>query len=609
MIRASLGAAAALVAGLLSGPAALAQDPAPVRDLVPADAGLQRYSAEQLDNLVSPVALYPDALLAQVLIASTFPDQVEEAAAWVRVNGTDGIDDTGWDVSVKAIAHYPSALNRLAESIDWTAALGRAYAYQSTDVMNAVQRMRALADAHGNLVSTEQQQVLREADQYVIVPTQPQIIYVPVYDPYVVYSRPFWGSAYSSRYWSFGVGFPIGSWLMYDLDWRLGSVYYNGWNRSYFGWGGGWRSRAYPFIHVSNIYVNPRHRNVYVNRRVYERPVNYAAVERQARVHRTVTYAEQSAAERNARNARAARSRDVTRAVEQVSGQSNSQGSAQRQGRVTGATTDLTREVQERSTRRIAESAARRSEPAVERDVRDRAQVTYGNRGERVREAAGQAQSGQTQAVQRSTGREVEQSTTRSNLPEVIRRVPSAQRPVPVQRQTLPTVLTPPTRTVQRTPSAAERQSTAARERVMRDVERAVQQSPQSPQRLQVQQRPQTQERPQVIERTQVPQRPQAQPLSQPRSQPQVRTAPAPVVRSQPSPSPQQPQTRQQPQASPPQQAAPARSAPQSQPARQLSGVGRAVPTRPMTSSPSRPSGVQRGGGSGGLRGAPIGRP
>ncbi len=604
MIRASLGAAAALVAGLLSGPVALAQDPAPLRDLVPADAGLQRYSAEQLDNLVSPVALYPDALLAQVLIASTFPDQVEEAAAWVRANGTDGIDDTGWDVSVKAIAHYPSALNTLAESIDWTAALGRAYAYQSTDVMNAVQRMRALADEHGNLVSTEQQQVLREADQYVIVPTNPQIIYVPVYDPYVVYSRPFWGSAYSSRYWSFGVGFPIGSWLIYDLDWHARSVYYNGWNRSYFGWGGGWRSRSYPFIHVTNVYVHPRYRNVYVNRRVYERPVNYAAVERQSRVHRSVTYAEQSAAERNARNARAARSRDVTRAVEQVSGQSGGAGPAQRQGRVTGATTDLTRQVEERSARRIAESVARRSEPAVERNAQDRPQVVYRDRGERVREVVAQPQSGRTPTVQRPTARQVERPTTRANLPEVIRRVPSTSRPVPVpvQRQASPTVLTPPTRATQRTPSAAERQSTSARERVMRDAQRSVQQPRQAvqqpSQRTQVPQRPQVIQRPQ--QRTQVQQRPQAQ---QPRSQPRARTTPAPVVRSHP------PQTRQQPPARPPQRAAPARPAPQSQPARQPGGVGRAVPTRPIISSPIRPAGVQRGSSSGGLRGAPIGRP
>ncbi len=579
MIRASLGAAAALVAGLLSGPVALAQDPVANRDLMPADAALQRYSSEQLDNLVSPVALYPDALLAQVLIASTFPDQIEDASAWVRANGTSGIDDTGWDVSVKAIAHYPSALNMLAESIDWTAALGRAYAYQSTDVMNAVQRMRALADEHGNLVSTEQQQVVREADQYIIVPTQPQIIYVPVYDPYVVYSRPFWGSAYSSRYWSFGVGFPIGSWLIYDLDWRLRSVYYNGWDRSYFGWGGGWRSRAYPFVHLSNVYVHPRYRGVYVNRNVYQRPVNYAAVERQARVHRSVTYAEQSAAERNARNARLARSRDATRAVEQVSGRSNSAGAVERQGRVTGATTDLTRQVQERSARRIDESVARRSEPLRASDPGDRPQVIYGDRGERVRQATVQPQAARAQ---------------------VIRRVPSTRSaPVPVQRQSPPTVLTPPTRAVQRTPSAAERQSTAARERVMRDAQRSVQQrpqaapQPQAQQRPQPQQQPQTRRQPQVLyappPRPQVRQQPQAQerPQAAPQSQPQTRRTPPPVER-------RQPQARREP-------------AQQAQP----SGVQRAIPTRPIRSSPVRPSGVQRGGSptGGGLRGAPIGRP
>lgn len=252
---------------------------------------LERFSDQQLDNLVGPIALYPDALLAQVLVAATFPDQVEDAARWVREHGTAGIDEQPWDVSVRSVSHYHSALNMMADKADWTATLGRAYAYQSGDVMAAVQRMRRLADQQGNLVSTPQQQVLREADSYVIVPARPRVIYVPVYDPVVIYQRPLFGAGFSSRFWSFGVGFPIGGWLNYDLDWGRRAVYYNGWDDVYFGYGGGWRARSRPFIQVTNVYVSPRYRNVFVNRNVVYRSVNYRNVDRYAGYHRDVYFA------------------------------------------------------------------------------------------------------------------------------------------------------------------------------------------------------------------------------------------------------------------------------------------------------------------------------
>jgi len=254
------------------------------------DGDLTRYSENQLDNLVGPIALYPDALLAQVLVAATFPDQVDDAARWVREHGTAGIDEQSWDVSVKSVAHYQSALNMMADRGDWTATLGRAYAYQSSDVMAAVQRMRGLADTQGNLMSTPQQQVVRESDNYFIVPAQPRVIYVPVYDPVLVYTRPIFGLGFSSRLWSYGVGFPIGGWLNYDLDWRRRAVYYNGWDDAYVGYGGGWRSRSRPFIQVTTIYVSPRYRNVYVNRDVAYRNVDYRNVDRYTGYHRDVYF-------------------------------------------------------------------------------------------------------------------------------------------------------------------------------------------------------------------------------------------------------------------------------------------------------------------------------
>jgi Protein of unknown function (DUF3300) len=248
-----------------------------------------RFSNDQLDNLVGSIALYPDALLAQVLIAATFPEQVLDAARWVRANGSRDIDDQSWDISVKSVAHYPSALNLLADRDDWMTTLGQAYANQSGDVMAAVQRMRAMASSQGNLESNAQQIVSREDEQYIIAPAQPRVIYVPVYDPIVIYTRPVFRSAFASRYWSFGVGFPIGSWLSYDCDWRGRRVYYQGWDRAYFGYGG-WRARSYPYIRVTNIYVSPRYRNVYINRDVIRRRVEYRNVDRYYGVHRDARF-------------------------------------------------------------------------------------------------------------------------------------------------------------------------------------------------------------------------------------------------------------------------------------------------------------------------------
>jgi hypothetical protein len=193
-------------------------------------------------------------------------------------------------VSVKAVAHYPSALNMMADKIDWTAALGRAYAVQSSDVMIAVQRMRAMADAQGNLQSSEQQTVIRDEGNYVIAPTQTRVIYVPVYDPYVVYTRPIFRSGFRTSFWSFGVGFPIGAWLNYDFNWSRRNVYYNGWDRSYYGYAGGWRQRSRPFINVTNIYINPRYRSVYINRDIVRRRVIYQNVDRYPGVHRDTRF-------------------------------------------------------------------------------------------------------------------------------------------------------------------------------------------------------------------------------------------------------------------------------------------------------------------------------
>ena len=252
----------------------------PMQDPAPYDP----FSAPQLDNLLAPVALYPDALLAQVLVAATFPDQIDEASRWVHANGATRLDDQWWDMSVRAVAHYPTVLYMMASRMDWTTSLGQAYVSQSTDVMESVQRLRVMANSQGNLVSTPEQQVIMDGAYVEIVPAQPQVIYVPVYDPSVIYFRRAYMGGGFGGFWSFGAGFAIGSWLSYDVDWRARHVYYDGWR------GTGWRARARPFIQQNSAYVNPRFESVNVNRDVVRRPVNVSGIQDYNTVHRTTTF-------------------------------------------------------------------------------------------------------------------------------------------------------------------------------------------------------------------------------------------------------------------------------------------------------------------------------
>ncbi len=259
-----------VVAALLGWPAVIAAQDAPPDEW---------FSPDQLDNLLAPVALYPDPLLAQVLVAATFPDQIDGAARFVRDDANpDDIDGQAWDVSVKAVAHYPEVLDMMADKLDWTTALGQAYVNQSTDVMAAVQRLRAQAQAAGNLVSTPEMEVVDSGGEIELWPAQPQYIYVPEYDPAVVF--------FSRVPLFFHVRFFIGPWLNLDCDWRGHRLYYHGWDVDH-----GWIGRSRGFIHVTNVYVNDGFRNVVVNREVVQRHLNYAALNRYDDVHRQTTFA------------------------------------------------------------------------------------------------------------------------------------------------------------------------------------------------------------------------------------------------------------------------------------------------------------------------------
>ena len=254
----------------------------------------ENFSPEQLDNLLSPIALYPDPLLAQLFVAATFPDQVEEAARYVRAYGQNGVDDQNWDVGVRAVAHYPTVVEMMADKIDWTTSVGQAYVNQSTDVASSVQRLRHMARSAGNLQSSEQQEVLEHDNYIAITPYQPQYIYVPVYDPAIIYyRRPYWGPALT-----FGIGFPIGAWLNLDFRWGYGGgwggVYYTGWRQGGWGrdcWNCGWINRSRTRITVvNNVYINNRYNNITVNRTVINRTVNVNNLNRYNSVHRNVNY-------------------------------------------------------------------------------------------------------------------------------------------------------------------------------------------------------------------------------------------------------------------------------------------------------------------------------
>jgi len=245
-------------------------------------------SNEQLDNLLAPIALYPDPLLAQVLPASTFVDQIDQAARWLRSrnNNSSGVDNESWDVAVKSVAHYPQVVYMMSDKLDWTTALGQAYVNQSTDVLMSVQRLRARARSAGYLDTTPQQTVIIEKEVIKIVPAQPQVIYVPTYNPQVVYvqSGPSTGTVIAAAAISFGVGLAIGAWLNNDCNWYTHRVYYHGWH------GVGWISTSSRYVRVNSIYVNTRYTTINVNRAVINRPVQYNNISHYNNVSRNVNY-------------------------------------------------------------------------------------------------------------------------------------------------------------------------------------------------------------------------------------------------------------------------------------------------------------------------------
>jgi hypothetical protein len=173
------------------------------------------FNQAELDALLAPIALYPDPLLNQVLDASLYPDEVAQAAAWSRANpqlqgdaALRTVDNTPWHPSVKALVAYPEVLARMGESPQWVADLGEAYATHGPYIQNTIQELRARAQASGYLQSDQYQQVYTQGSDIVVQPVYSNMVYVPYYNPYVVYGT-WWWPAYRPVYWRPWVPRPV----------------------------------------------------------------------------------------------------------------------------------------------------------------------------------------------------------------------------------------------------------------------------------------------------------------------------------------------------------------------------------------------------------------
>jgi hypothetical protein len=202
-----------------------AQDPATVNSLPGAEK--TPLTPAQIDDLLAPVALYPDALIAIILPASTFPTDIVLAARYLNSRqDSEGIDSQPWDESVKALARYPEVLKWMDENLAWTQQMGEAFVLQPAAVLTGTQRLRAAAIAAGNLKDTPEQNVVVEREIIRIEPAAREVIYVPVYDPMVVYRQRVVTVYEPSTFVSFSSGYRTGLWLSYSCDWNRNTVVY-----------------------------------------------------------------------------------------------------------------------------------------------------------------------------------------------------------------------------------------------------------------------------------------------------------------------------------------------------------------------------------------------
>jgi Protein of unknown function (DUF3300) len=266
--------AALLVPAGLPAPAQTQTPPNPTPATQPAP---QRLSAAQLESLVAPIALYPDDLLAQILVASTYPLEIVEAERWLKQNSNlkgealvNAAKQQNWDPSIQALVVFPDILNRMNTNVRWTSELGNAFLAQQNDVMEAVQSLRLKAQQQGKLKSTEQQKVVTTQvnNQPVIEvePADPQVVYVPEYNPEAIWGTP----AYPYPAMSYPPYYPTGGLvaaglLSFGTGILLGSYFSGGWGN--WGWGAHWGGRGFNAVNVNNDFFRQNNfRNANVSR-------------------------------------------------------------------------------------------------------------------------------------------------------------------------------------------------------------------------------------------------------------------------------------------------------------------------------------------------------
>jgi hypothetical protein len=221
---------------------------------------------DQLDSLVAPIALYPDPLLSQTLVASTYPLEIIQLQQWLAKNTnlkdkalTDAVMKQAWDPSIQAMASFPEVVKQLAENVKWTADLGNAFLAQQGDVMDAVQRMRAKADGNGSLKTSKEQKVEKTTvdnkSVIVIEPADPQVVYVPSYNPTVVYGASTY--PYPSMYYPPPGYYAGGALLGFSAGIILGGAINGGW-----GYGCGWGNNDININNNNNFVNNSNRQNI-----------------------------------------------------------------------------------------------------------------------------------------------------------------------------------------------------------------------------------------------------------------------------------------------------------------------------------------------------------
>ncbi len=258
VFRQALGIVCILL--LPAGALLVAQEPPPPAEQAPpAQAGppAQALSPDQLADLVAPIALYPDSLLSQVLVAATYPLEVVEAGQWLQQNRNlrgaqlvEAARQQNWDASIQALVVFPDVLTRLNSDIRWTTDLGNAFLAQQADVMNAVQRLRAQASQSGRLKSNSQVSVTTQTQggqtAIDIQPADPQVVYVPLYNPAYMWGPPVYGYYPPLYYPDIGFGFGFGPGIY--IGGFFGGLGWGGW-----GWGPNWFGNS---IYVNNYFFH-----------------------------------------------------------------------------------------------------------------------------------------------------------------------------------------------------------------------------------------------------------------------------------------------------------------------------------------------------------------